>query len=256
MGCFIAIFLAPQLGVTQVWNLPTNKKNTRHSSVDNFNIPRPALSIRGFDNESSAFANSYSSKTFGVKQLLKVVYGIDGQTQNSESLTIFQDLVNLYDDNFAIELPGMSDSQLHNVHLQNARIFEARAFVALMTYIIELNDSGANNFFTTSVKSEVLGMPTSHSVALDSLKIALSGDNTRYYGVNEKTIDGSPFKSIPHLMLVARAWDFYLALENAYEDTGGNLNSLLTSIEKTSWNSSISSEIIEIWQLTRGSATW
>jgi|GEM_PF-1173122 len=33
----------------QSWNLPANRKNTR-ITTDYFDIPRPALSMRGFDN--------------------------------------------------------------------------------------------------------------------------------------------------------------------------------------------------------------
>jgi len=60
----------------QTWNLPANRKNTRYFT-DHFDIPRPALSMRGFDNlKNDSFHNQYSNTTYGVKQVLGGVYGL------------------------------------------------------------------------------------------------------------------------------------------------------------------------------------
>tara|TARA_R110002124_G_scaffold277449_6_gene448892 strand:- start:4623 stop:4910 length:288 start_codon:yes stop_codon:yes gene_type:complete len=60
------------------WILPCNKKNTRFTS-DYFNIPRPALSLRGFDNTAQDnFDHSQDSKVFGVRQLLENLYDSAG----------------------------------------------------------------------------------------------------------------------------------------------------------------------------------
>jgi hypothetical protein len=46
------------------WSLPPSTKNTRWTS-DYFNIPRPALSLRGFDKQNlGAYINTNSSKVF------------------------------------------------------------------------------------------------------------------------------------------------------------------------------------------------
>ncbi|MEX2364654.1 MAG: T9SS type A sorting domain-containing protein [Balneolaceae bacterium] len=51
-------------------------------------------------------------------------------------------------------------------------------------------------------------------------------------------------------MRLARAWDLYLALENAYEDLGGNLSNLLDASDKQFWNNEIHRGIKELWQET------
>jgi len=56
------------------WLLPANRSNTRFTS-DRFHIPRPALSLRGFDNQNlGAYTNAHSPKVFGVKQLIEKIY--------------------------------------------------------------------------------------------------------------------------------------------------------------------------------------
>ncbi len=66
----IVLVIIMMIGVTsvlaQTWNLPANRKNTRYFT-DYFNIPRPALSLRGFDNlKNDLFQNQYSNTMYGV----------------------------------------------------------------------------------------------------------------------------------------------------------------------------------------------
>jgi len=78
---FAVICLFPSFASCQTWNLPDSRINDRHNLVDRFDIVRPALSIRGFDNQNlpSHFDTFDHEKVYGIKQVLERAYGI-GQT--------------------------------------------------------------------------------------------------------------------------------------------------------------------------------
>jgi len=64
----IIIFIFLQLWVnallSQTWNLPNSRKNTRFTS-DYFDLPRPVLSLRGFDNQNlGAYTNTHTALKF------------------------------------------------------------------------------------------------------------------------------------------------------------------------------------------------
>jgi|AntRauMFilla1563_2_1112583.scaffolds.fasta_scaffold00012_37 hypothetical protein len=53
---------------------PLADKTNRYA-YDMYSIPRPALSLRGFDNQNiGAYQNAFSPKVFGVKQLIEKIY--------------------------------------------------------------------------------------------------------------------------------------------------------------------------------------
>src|SRR5690554_3348424 len=141
---FLSFFSNTSYG--QPWNLPDNRKNTRFTT-DYYNIPRPVLSMRSFDNaKSDSYQHSKSSTTFGVRQVLEKAYGI-GQVQQEEVEVIFKNII----DRSKISLKFFQSSNAEH----NSSVLESMAFVALMSFIIEKNDgsNGEPNLFTVSKKS-------------------------------------------------------------------------------------------------------
>lgn len=137
IAIIIFLFLLMSSNVmAQTWNLPDSRKNTRFTS-DMYNIVRPMLSVRGFDNQnlpihydSSAFNHE---RVYGVKQILQRACGISSPTENSVQDT-FQTIINTANetiDNMAI---------IPETVTGNAVKASAFATIALFTYIIEAHD--------------------------------------------------------------------------------------------------------------------
>ena len=218
------------------WVLPCNKSNTRFTS-DHFDIPRPALSLRGFDNtDNDQFSHSLDSKTFGVRQLLEKVYGVNSVSKDdySYNLLIFHiDKVN--------NQPFRTDDSGNREF--NGTILESLSLLTLLSYIIEEN-KGTGQI----LDNEIIPGLLSHSSYRSSLIQELENRNNFIRDVSET----EAFKRGNSLVRLARAWDLYLALENAYEDLGGNLNLLLDSSDKQFWNNEIYRGIKKIWKDTHG----
>jgi hypothetical protein len=63
---FVLCTLAVAFGnlYSQNWDIPASRPNTRYA-YDMYTIPRPALSLRGFDNQNiGAYTNAFSPKVF------------------------------------------------------------------------------------------------------------------------------------------------------------------------------------------------
>lgn len=63
---FVLCTLAVAFGnlYSQSWDVPASRPNTRYA-YDMYTIPRPALSLRGFDNQNlGAYTNAFSPKVF------------------------------------------------------------------------------------------------------------------------------------------------------------------------------------------------
>lgn len=215
------------------WILPCNKSNTRFTS-DNFNIPRPALSLRGFDNTiQDGFLHSNSEKTYGVRQLLEKIYGIN-TSQDEYTRDLFEYFINK-SNNVVFKSDANGNREF------NASLLEVNAFMALISYIIEENSTPGRILEGEST----VGLED-HSHYRDELINELENRNNFIRNVSAS----SAFKSGKSLMRLARAWDLYLALENAYEDLGGNLSNLLDASDKQFWNNEIHRGIKELWQET------
>lgn len=243
-----AVLLLPILHAqAQTWRLPDDRKNTRHTT-DLFDIPRPALSMRGFDNTrtNSAYHHSKSNTTYGVRQVLERAYGVSPFSQEGSVEDVYEDILGRSDDGFA---PFTSSGNVEG----NAQILESQAFMALVTFIIEENDgdAGEPNIFTSTIKSRIDGVP-SHATARSRLITSLQArdDFSTFYP------EGQPFKRVKALAGVTRALDLYYALENAYEDLGGPTNLLLSASDKQFWNDEIHDDIETIWQQTQMDVAW
>jgi len=179
------------------WHLPANRKDTLYNIKDDFNIPRPALSMRGFDNQSNdSLQNQYSNTTYGVKQVLESVYGLDGIPVESSERTKYLDIIGRFNDN-----SGKFRSFTNNSNIEfNSSVLESRAFLALMSFIIEKNPT----VFSNATKP-ITAMPNA-DIAMDSLMAPFHREQNYFtdYG------SGNPWQQSTSLMEVARAWDLSL----------------------------------------------
>ena len=208
--------------------------------VDLYAVGRPSFSANGFD-----CAGGDCGDGLGMKQILERVYtwGAD------ESMTVpYETLLDLAASD-AIYTPSPSSDDRGAIGA-NTVVLQARAFVALVTYLAEQNGYAVADLNACTGPD----LP-SHSVALARLKEVLL--NTGSWRMNDDTIldswlwglsggfvldflnggglDGPDFaapqdayKWTSLLPNVTRALDFYLALENAYSHYGdadyGNIN--------------------------------
>ncbi|MEX0685636.1 MAG: hypothetical protein WD098_06475 [Balneolales bacterium] len=69
----LCILVCYEISYAQSWNLPETRENTRFYSNGEYSLPRPALTVRGFDNQNigSIFSNPFDTKVLGVKQILE-----------------------------------------------------------------------------------------------------------------------------------------------------------------------------------------
>jgi len=226
----IIIFLLLQLWInalfSQTWNLPNSRKNTRFTT-DYFDLPRPALSLRGFDNQNlGSYHNPQSDQIKGIKQLIEDIYNLSSDHNNEEAIQRHIDIANSH---------NYTSGNIFDIN-SDASILESRALLALVSFIIDNNNSqgevlnGKSNILSDQIQD--------HSFYLNRL---IADFRSRRQFVKGHSL-GSAFKIGTSLTRLARAWDLYLALENAYEDLGGNTNQLLSSSDKYYWNKYIIEE--------------
>lgn len=184
-------------------NFPSNSKHP----ADYENLPRPRLSLVGFSSPNV-------SHGYGVRQILERTYG------PSMDPLVRSLYVQIITDAF-LPVPTGPDRASVN---ERSRIFQARAFEALMSYVLERNGF-------TSAQIYLSGFPGTasdhtHAAALNRFK-AMAGAIT-------SVTDGDAVKRVTSISNTARAWDLYLALEVAYTHYGGAPSALLTTTQKES----------------------
>ncbi len=178
-------------------------------------IKHPSLSLNGFDCAESSETNCNIG--YGLKQVLEEVY-----SPNADATTkaIFQKIINKSNESLS---PSTSRG---NISSNTVRL-QSRGFVALAAYVLDNND------YDPTTLNPVL---PSASAAVNAFRTALL--NTTSWKINTDHDDDGIKWAMP-VTSVARAMDFYLALENAYkhydpaEYTNVNSTSLLSSTEKT-----------------------
>ena len=167
--------------------LPPWETNDRYGHPTR--IKHPSLSLNGFD------CGSNCDIGYGLKQVLEKVYR---PVPDTTVKSVFISMVDLA--NSALR-PGNSRDEV----AKNTQIMQARGFVALAAYVLENND------YT----------PTDLNPALLSAEQAVSRFYTALLDSERWEIDSSLNDDIVKwatpLTNVARAIDFYLALENAYK---------------------------------------
>lgn len=187
--------LAASAAVAQVTlnNLPTWTGNTRFATSAVGEVRHPSLSLNGFN------CGSACSKGYGLKQILEQVPGLSTGTPLRD---VYNRLVTLHDD--AIVNSPTTRAQVN----QNVAIMQARAFVALATYVLEKNSQS------------IVGLPT-HSTAASLLKTALTTSAAWEPKQTYPDEGDDGVKWAGALSGLARTIDLYLALENAYCYYGG-----------------------------------
>jgi hypothetical protein len=166
-----------------------------------YSIKRPGLSINGFTG---------SNHGLGIKEIL-VKYA----QNDSTVIKVHNQIVNASDLSI-IYYNGIPSSvtlkDLLTIYNNNAKVIEARAYVALLTYIIERNGGNPLQF----------GISKSHSQALLAFKNSIlynnnlvSWDIVKRFNANYSFTEGKIdfVKFTQSFMNVARALDLYLGLE-------------------------------------------
>ena len=197
------VFTEAQAQKGPIVNFPPN--NPAHPSDLEQLIPRPRLTMIGFDSPNP-------NHGLGVKQVLEDVYLYPDP--------LYVDLyVKIIERAFEDYVPPESVGNINRV----SQIFQARAFEALMTYILE------KNFWDPYVYTlpSFPGTPPehTHSAALarfTDMAAVITSETTGDEVHRTNTIANS-----------ARAWDLYLALEVAYSYFGDPATPLLTASEKS-----------------------
>ncbi len=184
----LALAPVPALAQTQmvvIDCLPPWKINDRFGEMTL--IKHPSLSLNGFD------CGTNCNIGYGLKQILEGVYG-NKDKQDTEIKDVFGKMVNL-------ATKSLESGQID----ENSVILQSRGFIALASYVLENNDYD----------------PAKLMPSLPSAKIAVNNFRTALLQYNmwkmNKTITDDGVKWTASVTNVARAIDFYLALENAYE---------------------------------------
>ena len=165
----------------------------------------------------------------------KDLYGIDpSQTVDDYLLKTFNYMLNVEDTkNFISDANGNRE--------YNGRLLETKAFLTLISFIIEENQGSGGKLNGLGN----LSLP-SHNTLRNEIITELRAKKNYIKDVNESVA----FKSSRALRSLVKAWDLYLALENAYEDLGGNLSLLLNASDKQFWNDEIYRGAKKLWQQT------
>ncbi len=193
---------------------PDTVGNDRFLSYLPHAIKHPSLSLNGFDCTESSETNCNIG--YGLKQVLEEVYS---PSADSTMKAIFQKIIKKSNESLS---PSTS---LGNISSNTVRL-QSRGFVALVAYVLDNNDYDPTTLNPT--------LPSA-SAAVDSFRTALL--NTTSWMINTDHHDDGVHWATP-VTSVARAMDFYLALENAYkhydpaEYANGNSTNLLSSSEK------------------------
>lgn len=173
-------------------NMPIWEANDRFETPVLTGIKHPALSFNGFDNGGN------HSKGYGFRQVVENYYS---QSPSLSIESVFDDLSGWAADSSTFDVNPTSRA----VVTRNGTRLQARAFVALTTYILDKH----------GIDPTTKGLP-SHALAIQRLRNAL----LTFSGWEiDDTLGGESDDAVKwtnHLMGIARAMDLYLALENAY----------------------------------------
>ncbi len=151
-------------------------------------IRHPSLSLNGFD------CTSNCNIGYGLKQVLEKVYRTNPEM---EVKTVFEKIVDLAKEGF------QDTTSFANIRDNTARL-QARGFVALAAYVLENND------YDPTTLTPALPLAAQ---AVESFRTALM-DRKWKIRVSQQ---GDGIKWATPVTNVARAIDFYFALENAYK---------------------------------------
>ena len=122
------VFVAPALAQISLTNMPSWTGNDRFYSDVIAEVKHPSLSLNGFDSGTSGHG-------LGLKQVLKEAYS----SSPSESIAdVYFDISILASDNEDFHPTPSNRSHI----IENTQRMQARAFVALATYVMARNGEG------------------------------------------------------------------------------------------------------------------
>ena len=175
-------------------DLPPTEGNGRFFPLYVTSTEHPSLSLNGFDCEATATG---CANGLGLRQILEAIQPGSAEPAIRD---VYDEVVVLVDDEYAASPPNRGAIR------GNARRLQARAFAALVSYLLERNACDPTE----------LGLPP-HDEAADNLRAALlNGASWRI--VRDYANDGVKWPWL--LGGAARTLDLYLALENAYGHVG------------------------------------
>ena len=189
------IFVPSAIAQISLNNLPSWQGNSRFYGDVISEVKHPSLTLNGFD--------SGPDNGLGLKQVLEEVYSV---SPDSSVKIVWEDIVVLASDGVFDHTPSSRGDII-----ANTQRMQARAFVALATYVMARNgethelESLPDNIDTPA---EAAGRLRSALLNTDAWRIVKSWKD-----------DGVKWTTV--LENMARTIDLYLALENAYCHYGG-----------------------------------
>ena len=130
---FLSLILCvPAMAQISVDDVPTWKNNDRFFTSPNFLsnlVKQPSLSVNGFD------CTGRCDEGLGLKQVLEETFS-NSPDQSIEE--VFEDIVDLASSGATYHPNPSSENQV----TRNTQVIQARAFMALATYVIEQNGEG------------------------------------------------------------------------------------------------------------------
>ncbi|MEM8485761.1 MAG: hypothetical protein AAF564_09440 [Bacteroidota bacterium] len=190
-------------------NLPPDTRNSRFFT-DPFARHRPALSIVGFDNQENNIHG------YGLKQIIERALDPTSR-ENAIISTLIEKATRHPKDKDA----PVSDAKTQVVN-HNSQLLQGRAFIALLTLVLEQNGQTLPDV-----------QQPSHAYAMEMLRASLLTEKRLHpLYANEMLSGPDRVKWTTSLCNMARGIDLYLALENAYAHYGLPEDLLLTETEK------------------------
>jgi len=204
-------------------DLPAWEGNDRFYNDVISEVKHPSLTLNGFDSGAPGGG-------FSLKQVLEEVYS---SSADSSVKIVYSKIIGLAANNADFHPSPSSRSDI----IENTRRMQARAFMALVTYVMKRNGEG----------DELESLPDNIETpdkAADRLRSALTNTDA-WRIVKSWKADGVKWSTV--LENMARTLDLYLALENAYcyygdqghtpsqqECTGASNDRLLSKAQKKS----------------------
>ena len=216
--------------------IPPNERLGRFFA-DRFDVYRPALSLRGFDSGAFAEGDNFG---YGLKQVLERTYD-QGYDDYFLIRATYREVVKTSNEGLLDPQNPPSDRSATSVMNINTDIMECRAFVTLVTYVLEQNGYTEGDYQITPGPPDPtsdLYIP-SHTEALTRLRAALlTPPGGALFADDSGTYGGDAIRWTRSIGSFARAVDLYIALENAYghfghpDHTNENAQALLTRTQK------------------------
>ena len=115
-------------------DVPPNERPGRFFP-DQFDVHRPALSLRGFDSAAFAEGDDFG---YGLKQVLEIAYD-EANPEAALVRSVYREIVETSNAELLDPQNPPAGKGARTVINENTAVMQARAFVALATYVLEQN---------------------------------------------------------------------------------------------------------------------